>query len=368
VQTNARRTAAAAALFALLAGLVWAPTPAAAAVTPVPYRCTTDVTQAFGVEHEAAEEDVDVRITSAATIENGSTLTLGWTIARLPSSPPVALTDVNLRTTARIELTLSGDTEVVDKSADDGPFDLDPTTALPGTRSFTFFERVIADNADDQLLVRPGTLTVEYLTGSDGIGGATVECVPLSDDPIRTVTVLGEPPACLEDDSCEGDQTFVGDPPDDALSLDVDPDGDVEANLVLPPVGTSPDEQSVSVDDVVFARVSDRRDMPVGWSLTARLDGPLQRSGAPALPASAVSVDQLACGQTAGASGSAPAVAGDDGGTLDEPVELCSVQPGALGNTGSPGGQWDVAGRVSLTLPPFAGAGTYSGVIVLTLT
>jgi hypothetical protein len=88
--------------------------------------------------------------------------------------------------------------------------------------------------------------------------------------------------------------------------------------------------------------------------------------GSADLPDTAVAVSSLTCAPPVGATGAAPASAGDDE-TLDQPVTLCAVAPGSLGSTGEPGGQWDVVGDLTLDVGAFQAAGAYSGTLTLVI-
>lgn len=365
MQFTVRRRAAAAVLSATLAAVVVPSLPAAAATTPVALRCTTT---AFGVAHEAATELYDVRATAPATMDNGATLIIGLGLDRLPATP-VALTDVTVRTTARLSLELPTEPAIVveDMTAvSSPPVDLDAWDRLPGSPQFSFVEQITSPNAGDVLGVHVESFTVEYLTGDVGMAGAVVECLPVGASLVDSVLVVGLPPVCVPLVTCIGEQTFVGDPPDGALTMDLGP-GDADEPIEFPVTGSSSTGGVVEVAGLGLARISDRRTLPLGWSLTAQLDGPLVRDGQPGIDASAVTIGDISCGQTPGAAGSAPSAEGE-GGALSSPVELCAVSAGSLGSTGAAGGQWDVLGTLSLAVPPFAASGTYSGIIVLTLT
>lgn len=363
MQVRLRTGAAAAALSALLCSLLGPASPATAAVTPHALRCVT--TTSFGVDFVSAPETYDVRLNTPTSVDNGATVALRLEFDQLPVTP-VELSGVVATTTASLRLELPSQapevlTEVGDASE---VTDVDAFGRLPGQREFAWNHEVIAATPGDALVIHIEELTVDYVSTDPGMASVSVTCTPVSTDPLDSVTVLGDPPLCYP--GCLGEQVFVGDPPASALSLDLDPDDELGQNIVLPQVTSTTEAQELGITDLMFARVSDRRSVPLGWTLTATLDGPLTHTSGTTLPSSAVRLHGVDCGQTAGAAGSSPSVPGDSG-TLDTAVDLCSVGVGSVGNTGAAGGQWDVTGDLTLSVPAFAPAGEYSGTILLML-
>jgi hypothetical protein len=247
------------------------------------------------------------------------------------------------------------------------PADVAPRSELPGGHDFESAYRVLTDGAGT-VTFRPGPIRVDYLTSDEDLAGTYAQCdvaAADADTALATITTTGSTPDCVADETCAGEQTFVGEPDPDALTMNqVDPEA--SGTIEFPPVEASADPLTPTAHDVAFARVADTRTVAIGWSLTAQLDGPLTAGSGAEIAPERLTVDGLTCSPPVGASGGAAASAGD-GGTLDAPVVLCSVEPGELGSTGAAGGQWDVAGDVTVHLPSFQSPGIYTGTLTLIL-
>jgi hypothetical protein len=132
-------------------------------------------------------------------------------------------------------------------------------------------------------------------------------------------------------------------------------------------VGAAP---QTSTGDLNQITVSDLRDGDLGWSLTASSTSFTGSAGG-SIPASAFSVTPTcapdasalaAAGLSAFPSSVAAGPAGSFGATA---VTLCTEPAAAPGATS--GGVFDAAGALSLTVPPFLPAGTYSATITISL-
>jgi hypothetical protein len=357
--------AAALALVAVLLAPV-VPTAKAAASADVIYTCATS---AFDVDFIAADTTYEMTVNIPTTIENGSSFNVRWSIDELPTTPPLPLSGVSVVTTAQLAVDRPGlPTSVIESVSEVGDVvDLEPSAPIPGELDFVDRYRFEAATAGDVFTVRPGSIVFDYVTGDDGFAGASTTCTPVTPGTVLVQTaVQGELLDCVLTDTCTGEQTFVGDPPPTSLVLDRDPeDGPASSVISFPAIQTGPDATAQVVNDVGFARVTDTRTQPYGWSMTIEASTLTSEQGGTINP-STLSVDEISCAPPAGATGGAPAAEGA-GGALGVARGLCSVEPGDLGPTGAAGGQWDVFGRVSMQVPAFARSGSYSGTLVLTV-
>lgn len=345
--------------------------PAAHAATvtmPVTYSCTT--TAYGGVEYTNTDEVLNVTLTAPAAATNGDTVSLDWSVDQLPSMPPIEVTNVSTTTTVALTASRPGhaDDSVSQTTAASTPAaDVLPNAAMPGSTSATLLYRALVDTSGDAVVVTPGDLTVTVVAADDGFDGAVTVCDPVDVPPVTlaSITVNGDPPACVADDSCDGAQTFVGTVTPNTLSADAQPDPSWPTSYDVGPFVSSTTAQTASVD-VKFARVTDTRPGNYGWSLTASFGGSVTDGEGNTVSDVQMSVSDLACDETPGASGSSVGLPGS-GGDLSSPDVLCSTDQGELGDTGGHGGQWDVTGRLTVTVPAFARAGLYGATVVLTL-
>jgi hypothetical protein len=122
-------------------------------------------------------------------------------------------------------------------------------------------------------------------------------------------------------------------------------------------------------------RVTDQRGGVTGWSLTSAFAGDFTNAGGDTISSERFSVSGLSC---AGITNSAPSTPGsggayaDDSATaaIDESVQtLCYTTDNATNAlTSSTSGQWSVEGDVTLDVPAFQAAGSYTAQLVITLT
>ncbi len=111
--------------------------------------------------------------------------------------------------------------------------------------------------------------------------------------------------------------------------------------------------------------VSDERGGTAGWSLTATLLGDITETNGGTISATAATLTGVSC---APAPGSASRIVGS-GGNLSTTVSLCRVDPGIDDSQGqSGGGEYEVAGTVTVTVPAFQKSGDYVGTVQVTLT
>jgi len=365
-----RRTVPAVLGAVLLGVLVFSPeTASATTTTTVNYRCSTT---AYGTTYQRADTNYTVTLSAPSAIDNGSSFSIRWSFGATPPSPPIALTGVSMTTDSQLVITRPGHADDVISAPTSSPTtvaDIPPSTDLPGPKTFVKRYNFVADSPGDVFQIKPGTIYLDFVTGDDGIAGSEVMCTPVdSAASLASVTVRGAPDPCIAANTCTGTRTFVGDVVPDSLSATTQPDplNPWPSAITFPASNSQSDAATLRQSDVKLARITDSRTLPLGWDLTASVSDLPTNADGDTLAAINLAIDQISCDSPTGSSGSVPATPGS-GGTLDNPVVLCSVEAGDVGPTGAAGGQWDVVGRVSLDVPSFAAAGAYAGTITLTL-
>lgn len=345
--------------------------PASAASATIEFNCVQTL---FGVGYDTIE-DVEVTISAPTFVTAGDTIPISYELSgTAPLNGPATLTDAVVRVQAGIDLQLSGGGPVSSTSAAgaDSPPTLVPAfDELPAVTPVALSLPSTGYGSGDEIQVRPGVLQLQIVSGADGIAGGSTLCTPTSTAPVLAeIQVNGAIPSNPADQcvvvtvSCDTQQILTATVEAGILSQSASQTGgNPNATTVdLGTVATSSAPQTL-IAPMNTVEVTDTRGGQFGWSLTASLTGPMTSGSGGSMAQTALALTGVSC---VGDASSAPSSAGP-GGSLGTTQSLCQVADGAIGPHDSTGGQYAVAAGISLAVPQFQRAGSYSTVLTVTL-
>ncbi len=371
----------------LAAGLLGAPSARAAQVA-LTLDCDTLVPG--GTTWSDAGFATSLTIAAPAAAPTGAPIVVSASLDDAPRSLPLALTDARVTTTSySFSIQAAGKPEIGATAASDpgspGPqANLGPSDRLtvPSSGDLSF-QPAAPYEPGDSLKVRfvSATYTLEFADVGGVPTTATIVCRPRSGTPDPTTGAFDYSPIQVAQVALFGEP--VVDPVGDCVApcstqqnvfAEVTP-GSLSQRLVQDPANPSAtqvefgDVTTDSVGQAVGApmnpvEVTDARGGTYGWSLTASVSDPFTAGGGGTIPASALAMGAASC---TGLAGSAAVVEGPAGALGTGAHTVASVGAGVVGGAGSGGGQYVCGASLTLTVPPFQRAGTYTTTLTLTL-